>query len=360
MVNIPNQLRLALRDGKVIPFAGAGVSRAVECVGKDGAPTQNLFPSWSELLDELAKELDEAQNPNEANAVRVLLRLTVPDYLYAAEIAKQWLPGNAWLQSLKSRLDPYRSQAVDESLALGRALWGLGSKMMITTNYDRVLQWACPDADNLDIWNIEHTAEMAQFLQTPLTRPVIWHLHGHISDVENLILTPNGYSMLYSSGDGSVPPSYNVALETLKNTLASYTFLFVGFSFADEAFGDQLQWVTDTFRGYGGNHFALVHKDHYASLARRLSDYSISPVPFDDFGEPLVELIRELGEIAILADTDNERSALIASEGLQQLRISAPAHVISSILPVISTELQNFNEVAKVEIQQAGEDNDNS
>jgi len=38
-----------------------------------------------------------------------------------------------------------RSQVADGSLELARAVWRLGSRLVVTTNYDKVLQWACPE-----------------------------------------------------------------------------------------------------------------------------------------------------------------------------------------------------------------------
>ena len=38
------------------------------------------------------------------------------------------------------------------ALALAQALWTLGSKLVITTNYDQVLRWACPDSLQKDLY----------------------------------------------------------------------------------------------------------------------------------------------------------------------------------------------------------------
>ncbi|MGC2238371.1 MAG: hypothetical protein WA584_19610 [Pyrinomonadaceae bacterium] len=51
-IEIPEPLIDALKAGLVVPFIGAGVSRAVEKKEKDLTKTFNpLFPSWKEFLN---------------------------------------------------------------------------------------------------------------------------------------------------------------------------------------------------------------------------------------------------------------------------------------------------------------------
>ena len=63
---IPQTLEDRLREGKVIPFVGAGVSMAV--INRETG--KRLFPSWSELLMRAADRLDEEGDPSFANLVR--------------------------------------------------------------------------------------------------------------------------------------------------------------------------------------------------------------------------------------------------------------------------------------------------
>ena len=54
MAKIPRSLEEGLRDGRVIPFVGAGVSMAVERVGGG-----RVFPSWKQLLLDGATRLEQ-------------------------------------------------------------------------------------------------------------------------------------------------------------------------------------------------------------------------------------------------------------------------------------------------------------
>ncbi|MBC7910574.1 MAG: hypothetical protein H7Y30_08745, partial [Pyrinomonadaceae bacterium] len=139
-MDIPKTLEDRLREGKVIPFVGAGVSMAV----LDRQTDKRLFPGWRELLDRAAHRLEEETNGQHAAAVRALLNLPKPDYLEIARHAREGLSEPTWYEFLKDQFDCPRDRAKTESLKLAQAIWNLKSQLVITTNYDDVLQWALP------------------------------------------------------------------------------------------------------------------------------------------------------------------------------------------------------------------------
>ncbi len=290
MTKIPRSLEDGLRDGRVIPFVGAGVSMAVE-----RTTGGRIFPSWKQLLlDGAARAEHEGKK---AAIVRELVEDDTPDYLQAAQKLRDKL-GPLWGGFLKDAIDVSRAQVADESLALAKAVWRLGSRLVITTNYDQVLRWACPDGgrDDLKIWNINAPAEQAEYLRSgELRASTVWHLHGHIDNASGLILTPDGYASLYPAA-GETEPRHQTALATLRHLLASRSFLFVGFSLDDEHFGVELRRMLDTFEGFGGPHYALVHQRDMERL-RRL-ERSVELVSFEDFGKPLLDLLEELSRHA--------------------------------------------------------------
>jgi hypothetical protein len=136
-MNIPEKLRTRLVDRKVIPFVGAGVSLAV----KDCATGEPVFPSWHKLLERAAEELDRQQRIQYATAIRAQLEFDEPDYLSIAQIARKGLIGNNWFEFLRSQFKQQRERIAEESLDLARAIWDLGSPLIITTNYDHVRFW---------------------------------------------------------------------------------------------------------------------------------------------------------------------------------------------------------------------------
>ncbi|HVT17157.1 MAG TPA: tetratricopeptide repeat protein [Thermoanaerobaculia bacterium] len=287
---IPQTLQDRLRRGQVIPFVGAGVSRAV-LRSADGEP---LFPGWRDLLIRAADRLGRENRTPESGVVRNLLDIGSEKYLEAARYAREGL-GPLWPSFLKEEIDRSSEDANPESLSLARAVWGLGHPLVITTNYDKVLHWSCPDLKNLDLWDIEAKAEQGRLLRDDgrPARPTVWHLHGRIGNAADLILTPDGYSRLYQ---GESEGRYKAALATFRTLLASRSLLFVGFSFDDRALGVELRGVNDLFEGTSGPHYAVVRAGDVERL--RALNLPLVFVTFPSFGEPLVSLVTQLGNIA--------------------------------------------------------------
>ncbi len=267
----------------------------------DNETRHRLFPGWRELLERAAHRLKEENRTPYADIVRGLLALDKPDYLDAARRAREGLGESIWYRFLKEQLDCPRGRANRESLRLAEAIWKLNSKLIITTNYDDVLRWAAPSDPVL--WDREAPVEMAAFLRNETKRPTIWHLHGHIHNTSKIILTRDGYGLLYPEArDGESQTYYEAALQTLRNLLASRTFLFIGFSLDDAYFGMQLEGIKNIYQGANGPHYVLMRKKE---LERGVPfGDTVQAIAFEDFGEPLLELVNELAAIANSKEPD--------------------------------------------------------
>ena len=286
-MDIPQTLKENLAARRVIPFVGAGVSMAVRRKGTE----ERLFSSWTELLNHTADRLGHESKQSDSEFIRAGLKRSKPDNLYLAKCAKDALGGAIWTSFLKEEFNHGRDSILDESLALPQLIWQLGSRLIITTNYDKVLRWASPIESDCEIWNIEHKAELAQFLgRQESEKPTIWHLHGSIEDASRIILTQDGYNLLYS--DDSTKPLYEAALHSLRSVLSSHTVLFIGCSFNDDHLGLQLQGIGRIFDGCTGPHYALVREDDKA----RLIDLKVpvEPLTFSEYGQPLLDRLEEL------------------------------------------------------------------
>jgi hypothetical protein len=290
---VPASLKDRLRRGQVIPFVGAGVSRAV--LQKDGEP---LFPAWRDLLLAVADRLAAEGKNSDAQIVRGYVEKGPKSYGPAAQVAREALAGPVWIDFLKRQFARDEGDVRPESLDLAREIWRLGSRLVVTTNYDDVLRWACPDG-NPDAWDIEAPAEQARLLREGQPdRHTVWHLHGRIGNAAEIILTPDGFESLYPT-DGS-KARYEAARATLRHLLASRSLLFVGFSFADPV-GAEIGAVSEIFAGSTGPHYALVRPVDVERLREQAPE--VEPVEFSDFGEPLLALVRELGEVALEGET---------------------------------------------------------
>ena len=129
MDNLPRGLQDQLRENRVSPFVGAGVSMAV----KPREPgEQPLFPSWKELLERAVERLSEENRDSYAKIVQGCIEIGPEEYLEAARRARQGLTGGLWHRFLEKQLDIPRDRVDDDSLDLGRAIWELGSSLLVT------------------------------------------------------------------------------------------------------------------------------------------------------------------------------------------------------------------------------------
>lgn len=292
-IKIPETLRQRLSSGKVIPFVGAGVSMSV--LERDGG--KPLFPSWRELLERAALRLEDENDAEHAALVRNFLSPKTLDYLEAARYARRGMGPVIWFEFLSEQFDKSPESASPQSLEVARAVWGLGSRLVITTNFDSVLHWASPQQGGPASWDIEAPAALAALLQGNLPRPTVWHLHGQIHNASKLILTPDGYSLLYhEASEGEAEKKYEAALQTLRALLVSHTLLFVGFSLDDVFFRRQLERVNQIYEGGAGPHYILMRE---ADVSRSQHvENSVKVVTFPAFGAPLVNLLKEMGAVA--------------------------------------------------------------
>ena len=184
---LPATLVKALHEGTLLPFVGAGVSMAV-----DRTSGERAFPSWPELLGRAAERLAAEGRDQYANAVRAMLGFSPPNTMEAARWAHEGL-GMQWAEFLEQTFDVRRDEVSPESLELARRIWRLGSNLVVTTNYDRVLRWSCASEDFVE-WQIQQPEGQRNAMRGTLDKPTIWHLHGSITEPSKIILKPRRVS----------------------------------------------------------------------------------------------------------------------------------------------------------------------
>ena len=172
------------------------------------------------------------------------LNLDEPKVLEAAQAAQKDLQAG-WSDFLVRIFRLQRKDLSDESLETSHLLWRLGSNLIITTNFDNILGWSSPDGFPI-IWRIENTHGHAQFMRDEHPYRTVWHFHGHIDEPDRIILTPDGYRLLY--GNHVNESQYEAALTTFRNVISRHTILFVGFSLQDQSVNAQLNWLEHTFK----------------------------------------------------------------------------------------------------------------
>jgi tetratricopeptide (TPR) repeat protein len=287
-IKIRDSLVEELKDFRVIPFVGAGVSRAVEKTDKDAAKTFNpLFPSWKEFLISAAMTLRGEKNYPAAKDIISLLKLSRPKYLEAAQIAFDSLGIPDWNKLLKKTFEIDEDKADLESLELAQLVWQLGSDLVFTTNIDEVLEWRAVKDEKIIALDTQ-IDEFPELLREEIIKPTLIYLHGRIRDKANIVFTLKQYEDFYERQKNTAK------LKTLHSFLGQKTFLFVGFSLDDPYFVEQLEYIHKTYHGASDFFYVLVRKEERGKLNHL--PY-VKEVDYENFGEPLLKVMRRMRDI---------------------------------------------------------------
>jgi len=300
---LEEELKKLISENKVIPFVGAGVSKDVKY--KNG---EKAFVNWKELLEILNQKVNDE---NKRNGIEYFLKSKNIDYLQIADMIEKELSVNEFNKVLKETFDIDLSLIDETTLELAQTIWELNSKLIITTNYDKILNYSCSDI-NKNYWDIEAPFEQAKLLRDGVENPTIWHIHGHIDNVDNIILTSKKYNELYTTN--SENSKYKSALETLRHIISSKSLLFIGFSLDDEFVINQLNRTIKIFGGNSHEHYVLCKQGSNQNTLNK----NIKVIEYENHGQDLIEKIKSLAPILI--NNENKIEEKIPTQTKQEFK----------------------------------------
>ena len=273
------KLKRLIEENKVIPFVGAGVSKSVKL--KNG---KDAFIDWKELLQCFLNDISDKDN---LNVIKAMLNVKKIDYLDVADRIEKELSPKDFTEILKQSIHVNYNHIDEDTYELAKTIWDLNSKLIITTNYDKVLHRSCEDK-NIEYWDIESLHEQGMYARDGVEDSTVWNLHGHVDQANNMILTTAKYSELYS--DDISNSKYKASLKLLETIISSKSLLFIGFSLDDPFIVKQLNKIIDIFGGHSPEHYILVKEGN------RVNDLngSIKIIEYENHGEPLIETIKSL------------------------------------------------------------------
>jgi hypothetical protein len=246
----PAKLIALMKDGKVVPFVGAGFSRAAQ----RKKPTPGGFhgmPTYAELLGRLL-ELAQIEPADEAVTREYLEH---QEYDQAADALRAAVTEVPFYLMMREILEPV-DQGIEGSL---------GFRRILTTNYDRLLEGFTAPRHEV----ITPADEKAFLLfMTDTQRGYILKLHGDITRPDTI---PWGRVALlrYYGYDSDNQPLPNLPRLThnlrafLERLFAESSVLFLGSALAPSE--GYAQILRDLARDWGGSlpypHYALVPYD---------------------------------------------------------------------------------------------------
>jgi hypothetical protein len=286
MVFVPNKTKLkglieAAEQRLLIPFVGAGLSRQ----------TTPPFPTWRELLDMLntyTHDLGEVSD-SEFNEINDLL--AKGQFLMAAEHLRAELPIDAYLKFLTTTFDPSGLAPAE----VHRALFRLNPPLILTTNYDRLLEEAYVQVCRRHIQSITYQrsddVQRSFVLRDRNSRPIIFNIHGSVADPSTIILTESDYrNMLYNQ------PGYRAVLSAI---FITHQVLMLGFSFEDRELIASLETLRVAMGHKSSPHYIFLDEKEAGKVRqRRLRiDYGLDVITYDNASgkhEEVLELIEYL------------------------------------------------------------------
>lgn len=219
---------------KGVLFLGAGVSASSN--PRDGG---TAIPTWSAFLASATQQLKSSQLKRTVTGF-----IQAKDFLFAAEILKEEM-GKSWDALLTREF----GRAADAS-SLHSALLDLNQRIIITTNFDKILDAALMNRGavvNYPIAVSKIDASVFRILRDD--RDYIIKVHGTIDDIATLIFTKSEYiERAYGNWAYS---------EFLTALLLTHTFLFVGFSMSDPAVSLAVELYAHRYRD-GRPHYIVL------------------------------------------------------------------------------------------------------
>jgi hypothetical protein len=305
-MSIPRSLVEAVREHRVVPFVGAGVSVGVK---------PGLFPAWKRLLQNIADYM-EADGLDARDIERVRGLVQAGELVLAAETALRALGPYVFHRFLRTH---YRQpRPGDAKLDVVRAIWALRPPLVITTNYDNVLRWGGPAEVQL-VANDQHE-ELVLLGDATSDWPWIWHLHGTIERMATVILAGRDYKRLYEKDERNRVASYERALFELQKTLASKSLLYIGFGLTDPYVLEQIAHVLELTRGSVAPSYALMRQGE-GNRADLWENYNVRLIEYAEH-HMLADVIADIARQAFPAPAA-EALPVLAPEPAQ--RTPAPA-----------------------------------
>lgn len=205
------------------------------------------------------------------------------NYLRAAQIAEDFL-GSDWNTFLDQMFKRQKLEVDASSLTNAKAIWEIGANIIITTNYDKVMEWACPN-EEVDTIDNRQVVELSQILTSNFPNSAVWHIHGSIINKADIILGEKSYHSHYGSNRANGEPTH-AALQAFRTMLSSYTLLFIGFSMDDDYIRSQLEDVNALFKG-ANMHYIILHESQREIFKSK--NIPIEPVYVSDFESDLLQ-----------------------------------------------------------------------
>ncbi|MCG3662697.1 SIR2 family protein [Aliarcobacter butzleri] len=278
--DLPQSLIDAIKNNTLIPFIGAGISMGIKDINnKDNL----IFKNWTNSLLDAVKLLKDEGKNNEATNVESELKIFPVDYLAIASKIHKYLNSN-WNKYITQTFDKNFANINQDSLNIAKEILKINN-LVITTNYDNVLKWACENKNDLIEWDKKALYGQVDSLKQNPSKQTIWYLHGKISNPDDIVFTKESYEETYKENSG--------AIEVLKSHLLTKSFIFCGFSLEDPYIKMQMEKLKSIFGTNLSKHYMIIQKGQQKDFSY-LGDIQFLEV--EDYDKDYLSLLKKINQ----------------------------------------------------------------
>lgn len=200
------------------------------------------------------------------------------DIYFLADLERQYYNSDSFLVDVCKKLNTIsncESQHINNIINLNiNQIW--------TTNYDLIIEKTIERKFGFAPTIIKESADL--FKENLNSRYVIYKLNGCVSKPETMVLTKSDFSDYFKK--------QRLLFEVLKRQLVLDSFLFIGYSFADELVLNALREIKEVFPNRGKTHYRFMVKNdndikaqeyHKFEASYFYDKYNIKTIYIDDF-----------------------------------------------------------------------------
>lgn len=266
----PEDLVQAARLHRLVPLVGAGISKHATL------PDGSSFPSWAELLTRLAQEACRRRRLSKSDYEQIVGKdglLEQGKCLMVAQTLCERLE-RKYRVIIQQVFDPPDVRPGDIHIAL----WRLGAPLILTTNYDRLLEHAYSFVYPGSPEVCKH--KDAELIQGKLQNwqesdpPALFKLHGCVSDLKSIILSEEDYRELHYR-----TPGYQTIMSAV---IVTHTILMMGFSFDDPDVRRLLTVIRESLKYSSQPHYILLAEDKVSPIKedRYREDFNLETITY--------------------------------------------------------------------------------
>jgi len=245
MTTIHPKLSKAIQENNLVIFVGAGASVNLK------NQLNQVIGTWSNLVEQIIEHLK--RDSQEFNYLKQCLLHHEPIEVLNLIEKSRTIDKKVLYDFVKDYFELHASNTYKVHEKIAKL-----SNIIITTNYDTAFEESCTNLRN----RVAYKGKNYELTTHKDNKPLLFKLHGCVSDAGSMVLFPTNYSDLYSTENSETEH----ALAVLKNLILNKTILFIGCGMGDFQINHLFKKIKQFQDGFQQPHFIFSKNKLDSSL----------------------------------------------------------------------------------------------